>query len=89
MGDSRVAGAFKLGLYHSHLFRRLLGEGALTAAVHPHFSREKEKTHGEIEMWRTANAVISGLVIAAAPSSAWPCLPPSRLNVHTFDTNTE
>ena len=48
-----------------NLFRRLLGEGALTAAFIPIF-KEKEKTHGEIEMWRAANAVISGLVIAAS-----------------------
>ena len=43
-----------------NLFRRLLGEGALTAAFIPIF-KEKEKTHGETEMWRAANAVISGL----------------------------
>ena len=47
-----------------NLFRRLLGEGALTAAFIPIF-KEKEKTDGEKEMWRAANAVISGLVVAA------------------------
>jgi len=43
----------------------------LTAAFIPIF-KEKEKTHGEVEMWRTANAVISGLVSRRASSSAWP-----------------
>ena len=48
-----------------NLFRRLLGEGALTAAFIPIF-KEKEKTHGEIEMWKAANAVISGLLVSAS-----------------------
>ena len=65
MGDGWVAGAFQLAFTIPNLFRRLLGEGALTAAFIPIF-KEKEKTHGEVEMWRTANAVISGLVVAAA-----------------------
>src|SRR5271170_7623767 len=65
MGDSPVAGAFKLAFTIPNLFRRLLGEGALTAAFIPIF-KEKEKTHGEIEMWRAANAVISGLIVAAS-----------------------
>src|SRR5690242_18976562 len=64
MGDGWVAGAFQLAFTIPNLFRRLLGEGALTAAFIPIF-KEKEKTHGETEMWRTANAVISGLVVAA------------------------
>ena len=65
MGDGWVAGAFQLAFTIPNLFRRLLGEGALTAAFIPVF-KEKEKTHGEKEMWRAANAVISGLVIAAS-----------------------
>lgn len=65
MGDGRVAGAFLLAFTIPNLFRRLLGEGALTAAFIPLF-KEKEKTAGELEMWRAANAVISGLVVAAA-----------------------
>jgi putative peptidoglycan lipid II flippase len=65
MGDTRVAGAFKTALMVPNLFRRLLGEGALTAAFIPIF-KEKEKNEGEAEMWRAANAVISGLVIAAS-----------------------
>jgi len=65
MGDTWVAGVFKFAFQIPNLFRRLLGEGALTAAFIPIF-KEKEKTHGEMEMWRAANAVISGLVIAAS-----------------------
>ena len=65
MGDTWVAGVFKFAFQIPNLFRRLLGEGALTAAFIPIF-KEKEKKHGEIEMWRAANAVISGLVIAAS-----------------------
>jgi putative peptidoglycan lipid II flippase len=64
MGDGWVAGAFQLAFTIPNLFRRLLGEGALTAAFIPVF-KEKEKTAGETEMWRAANAVISGLVVAA------------------------
>src|SRR5437762_11112791 len=64
MGDGWVAGAFMLAFMVPNLFRRLLGEGALTAAFIPIF-KEKEKVEGETEMWRAANAVISGLVIAA------------------------
>jgi len=65
MGDTWVAGVFKFAFQIPNLFRRLLGEGALTAAFIPIF-KEKEKTHGEIEMWRAANAVISGLIVAAS-----------------------
>jgi putative peptidoglycan lipid II flippase len=65
MGDGPVAGAFKLAFKIPNLFRRLLGEGALTAAFIPIF-KDKEKNAGEAEMWRSANAVISGLVVASA-----------------------
>ena len=65
MGDGWVAGAFTFAFQIPNLFRRLLGEGALTAAFIPVF-KEKEKTAGEKEMWRAANAVISGLIIIAA-----------------------
>jgi putative peptidoglycan lipid II flippase len=65
MGNCPVASAFILAFQVPNLFRRLLGEGALTAAFIPIFKR-KEVTHGEAEMWRSANAVISGLVIGAA-----------------------
>jgi len=62
MGTTWVASAFLLAFQIPNLFRRLLGEGALTAAFIPIF-KEKEKLHGEAEMWRAANAMISGLVI--------------------------
>ena len=65
MGVGWVTDAFLLAFQIPNLFRRLLGEGALTAAFIPIF-KEKEKTHGEIEMWRASNAVISGLVVAAS-----------------------
>jgi putative peptidoglycan lipid II flippase len=65
MGVGAVAGAFTLAFQVPNLFRRLLGEGALTAAFIPIFKR-KEITEGHAEMWRVANAVISGLVATAA-----------------------
>lgn len=65
MGAGLVAGAFKLAFMIPNLFRRLLGEGALTAAFIPIF-KEKEKTEGEANMWEAANAVICGLVLAAS-----------------------
>jgi putative peptidoglycan lipid II flippase len=71
------------------LFRRLLGEGALTAAFIPIF-KEKEKLHGEIEMWRAANAVISGLVITASVVIAVFMLGLScALAAHQFEPKTE
>ncbi len=64
MGNSAVASAFTLAFQVPNLFRRLLGEGALTAAFIPLF-KEKEVKEGAESMWRTANAVICGLVLAA------------------------
>src|SRR4026207_1077265 len=65
LATSWVADAFFLAFVIPNLFRRLLGEGALTAAFIPVF-KEKEKLAGEQEMWRAANAVLSGLIVAAA-----------------------
>jgi putative peptidoglycan lipid II flippase len=65
MGNHWVASAFQLAFAVPNLFRRLLGEGALTAAFIPIF-KQKEVKEGEKEMWRSANAVISGLVMATA-----------------------
>jgi putative peptidoglycan lipid II flippase len=62
MGTTWVASAFLLAFQIPNLFRRLLGEGALTAAFIPIF-KEKEKIHGEDAMWRAANAMISALII--------------------------
>lgn len=64
MGDKWVASAFMLAFMVPNLFRRLLGEGALTAAFIPIF-KKKQITEGEQEMWRSANVVISGLVTGA------------------------
>ncbi len=65
MGAGMVASAFILAFQIPNLFRRLLGEGALTASFIPIF-KEKEKTSTPEEMWRAANAVISGLVVVAS-----------------------
>ena len=65
MGDGVVAGAFMLAFMIPNLFRRLLGEGALTQVFIPIF-KAKEKTAGEMEMWRSANAVVSGLLVVSA-----------------------
>ncbi len=64
MGITWQASAFILAFQVPNLFRRLLGEGALNAAFIPIF-KQKEVNEGEGEMWRAANAVISGLVTAA------------------------
>ena len=65
MGTSWVANAFAMAFMIPNLFRRLLGEGALTAAFIPAF-KEKQRTAGEAEMWRVANATLSGLVVASS-----------------------
>lgn len=64
MGDGWVAGAFQVAFTMPNLFRRLLGEGALTAAFIPLF-KQKERAGDEAGMWHAANAVISGLAVAA------------------------
>lgn len=64
MGTSPVAGAFVLAFTIPNLFRRLLGEGILSASFIPIF-KAKEKNEGESEMWRAGNAVISGLIVAS------------------------
>ncbi len=61
MGDKAVASAFTLALTIPNLFRRLLGEGALTAAFIPIF-KDKEANEGEAATWKAANAVICALV---------------------------
>jgi putative peptidoglycan lipid II flippase len=64
MGTHGVAAAFSYAFMVPNLFRRLLGEGALTAAFIPIF-KAKEKNEGEAAMWQSANAVISGLLVVA------------------------
>lgn len=65
MAPGWVADAFMLAFQIPNLFRRLLGEGALTASFIPIF-KEKEKTEGHSAMWDSANAVISGLLVVAS-----------------------
>ncbi len=65
MGTSLIYSAFVYAYMVPNLFRRLLGEGALTAAFIPIF-KAKEKIEGEASMWRSANAVISGLVMVSS-----------------------
>jgi putative peptidoglycan lipid II flippase len=65
MGVGMVAGSFQLAFQIPNLFRRLLGEGALTASFIPIF-KEKEKSGTEEEMWSAANAVISGLIVVSS-----------------------
>lgn len=62
MGVGLVSDAFYYALAIPNLFRRLLGEGALTAAFIPIF-KEKEKNEGDAATWHAANAVLSGLLI--------------------------
>jgi len=89
MGTGWVNDAFQYAFTIPNLFRRLLGEGALTAAFIPVF-KEKEKLHGEKEMWRAANAVISGLVVAASVIIALVLLGISiALAMHHFQPSTE
>jgi putative peptidoglycan lipid II flippase len=89
MGTTAVASAFMLAFQVPNLFRRLLGEGALSAAFIPIFKR-KEVNEGEKEMWRTSNAVLSGLFISASIVSALAMFGISiALAVHAFRPETE
>ena len=62
MGIGPVADAFTYAFQLPNLLRRLLGEGALTAAFIPVF-KDREVNQGEAEMWRSANAVLCGLAL--------------------------
>jgi len=89
MGVGWVTDAFVLAFQIPNLFRRLLGEGALTAAFIPIF-KEKEKVHGEAEMWRASNAVLSALVIVATVLIAIVMLAISlMLDFHHFPDKTD
>jgi putative peptidoglycan lipid II flippase len=87
MGNTPVASAFTLAFQAPNLLRRLLGEGALTAAFIPIF-KQKEVTAGHEEMWSAANAVISGLVVAASALTAVAILGISIVLRH-FDLTAE
>jgi len=76
MGNGPVASAFYLAFVVPNLFRRLLGEGALTAAFIPIF-KQKEVKEGESEMWRSANAVVSFVAVAAGAVTEYEWLKPS------------
>ena len=65
MGAGAVASAFQFAFTLPNLFRRLLGEGVLSAAFIPIF-KAKEKTEGQVAMWRASNAVISGVIAATS-----------------------
>src|SRR5215475_3863415 len=89
MGNSWVASAFTLAFQVPNLFRRLLGEGALTAAFIPIF-KKKEVQEGETEMWRSANVVISGMVTGAGLVCLLAVAGISiALRVHTFAPETK
>src|SRR6266511_4369741 len=88
MGDTAVASAFKLAFQVPNLFRRLLGEGALTVAFIPIF-KEKEKTEGDAAMWHAANAVLSGLVLFATAVVTFAVVGLTvALAAHSFDAQT-
>src|SRR5580658_929144 len=65
MGTSGVYGAFIFAYTVPNLFRRLLGEGALTAVFIPIF-KAREKSHGTEAMWQSANAVLSALIAVSS-----------------------
>ena len=65
LGASAIKGTFDVAYMIPNLFRRMLGEGALSAAFLPIF-KEREELDGDQAMWHTANAVISGLVVFAS-----------------------
>jgi putative peptidoglycan lipid II flippase len=89
MGVGWINDAFQMAFMIPNLFRRLLGEGALTAAFIPIF-KEKEKNHGETEMWRASNAVISGLIVAASVVIALVLIGVSlALAMHQFEAKTD
>ncbi len=89
MGNTWVASAFIMAFQIPNLFRRLLGEGALTAAFIPIF-KQREVQAGEKEMWRSANAVISGLTIATAGLTVLAVVGISlALRVRSFGEETE
>src|SRR5436853_7249985 len=89
MGNEWQAGAFFFAFVVPNLFRRLLGEGALTAAFIPIF-KQKEVREGEQEMWRSANAVVSGLVTTAGALSLVVMLAIGvALKLHHFELETE
>ena len=58
MGDTWVASAFYFAFQVPNLFRRLLGEGAISAALVP-ILKQNEVEKGQRAMWGVANAALS------------------------------
>src|ERR1700677_1722476 len=88
MGTHGVAAAFSYAFMVPNLFRRLLGEGALTAAFIPIF-KAKEKNEGPTSMWQAANAGISGLLGVAPAIGLYVMLIISLLLIgHAWDQDT-
>ena len=69
MGAGWEASAFQMAFTLPNLFRRLLGEGVLSAAFIPIF-KAKEKQEGDAAVWYATNAVISGLIVVTCLLSA-------------------
>lgn len=65
LGTSRSADAFTIAYVIPNLLRRLTGEGAMTAAFIPIFTRIKEKEKRE-ELWRFANSFFFDLTLIMA-----------------------
>jgi len=65
MGQGLVASAFFYAFTIPNLFRRLLGEGALSAAFVPVFTDRLQK-EGKDAAWRAANAVGTALLVVLA-----------------------
>ncbi|MCX7825599.1 MAG: murein biosynthesis integral membrane protein MurJ, partial [Verrucomicrobiae bacterium] len=65
MGQGLVASAFFYAFTIPNLFRRLLGEGALSAAFVPVFTERLQK-EGKDAAWRAANAVGTALLMVLA-----------------------
>ncbi len=57
-GTSGVAGAFIIAFQIPNLFRRLLGEGAFTAALMPSMTKERER-HGNAGAFRFLNQALT------------------------------
>ncbi len=64
MGDGPVATAWTMAEQVPNLFRRLLGEGALTAAFVPTFKARMQQ-EGEETAWHSAAAVFCAMVLVA------------------------
>lgn len=69
MGVGPVADAFYFALTVPNLFRRLLGEGALTAAFIPIFKEKEHSAADPREVWRATSAVVTGVALITAALS--------------------